>query len=177
MRLVLGPAGQFIDARLTRCEQDADRVLVSYDTKVGYGKISGLFVDRKRVNTNAMNLGYEYPYQWSNTDGKIKHWCFVLPVDAQTSRVFFLFYFESLKIPRTPFRIPKPLMALVLRISNRVLIEPLLRQDGVAVEAEQRGWEAHADEPVPDLNPAVGLFQHLTIRKWEEYLATLTPRS
>jgi len=167
----------FADARLTRCQTDGDRVLVSYDTKVGYGKISRLFVDRKRINTNAMDLAYEYPYQWSNTGGKIKHWCFVLPVDESTSRVFFLFYFESLKIPLTPFRIPRALMRLVLRISNAVLIKPLLRQDGVAVEAEQRGWEAHPEEPVPDLNPAVGLFQQLTIRKWEEHLATLTPRS
>jgi hypothetical protein len=166
----------FTDAKLTRCEMDGDRVLVSYDTRVGYGKISRLFVDRKRINTNAMDLGYEYPYQWSNTDGKIKHWCFVLPVDACTSRVFFLFYFESLKIPLTPFRIPRRLMKLVLTVSNALLIKPLLRQDGFAVEAEQRGWEAHADEPVPDLNPAVGLFQQLTIRKWEEYLVTIAPR-
>ena len=43
---------------------------------------------------------------------------------------------------------------------------------GVAVEAEQRGWEAHHDRPVPDLNPAVALFQQLTVRKWEEHLAS-----
>jgi hypothetical protein len=166
----------FADAKLTRCETDGDRVLVSYDTKIGRGKISGLFVDRKRINTNAMDLAYEYPYQWSDTDGKIKHWCFVLPVDERTSRVFFLFYFESFKIPLTPLRIPHLLMRLVLTVSNWLLIQPLLRQDGVAVEAEQRGWETHAAEPVPDLNPAVGLFQQVTIRKWEEYLATLTLR-
>ena len=46
-----------------------------------------------------MDLCYEYPYQWSNTGGKIKHWCFFLPIDARTTRVFFLFYFESFKIP------------------------------------------------------------------------------
>jgi phenylpropionate dioxygenase-like ring-hydroxylating dioxygenase large terminal subunit len=165
----------FTDARLTRCELEGDRVRVSYDTRVGRGKISQLFVDRKRVNTNAMDLAYEYPYQWSDTDGKIKHWCFVLPIDERTSRVFFLFYFESLKIPLTPLRIPRALMKVVLTIANRVLIKPLLRQDGVAVEAEQDGWERHADAPVPDLNPAVSLFQQLTIRKWEEHLASRTP--
>jgi hypothetical protein len=162
----------FTDATLTRCELDGDRVRVSYDTQVGRGKISQLFVDRKRINVNAMDLAYEYPYQWSDTDGKIKHWCFVLPVDARTTRVFFLFYFESLKIPFTPFRFPRALMKLVLVISNRLLIRPLLRQDGVAVEAEQEGWETHTDTPVPDLNPAVALFQQLTIRKWEEHLAS-----
>ena len=96
-------------------------------------------MDRRRVDTDAIDLCYEYPYQWSNTGGKIKHWCFVLPIDERTTRVFFLFYFESLKIPLTPLRIPRRLMTLVLRLSNRVLIGPLLPQDGFAVEAEQRG--------------------------------------
>jgi 4beta-methylsterol monooxygenase len=131
-------------------------------------------VERRRIDTNAIDLCYEYPYQWSDTDGKIKHWCFVLPVDECTTRVFFLFYFfyfESLNIPLLPLRIPRVLMTVVLRISNRLLIEPLLRQDGFAVEAEQRAYEAHWDQPVPDLNPAGGLFHQLTIRKCEEHLA------
>jgi hypothetical protein len=161
----------FVDARLTGCEAVADRVLLSYDTQIGMGRISRLFVDRRRVRTDAIQLCYEYPYQWSDTGGKIKHWCFVLPVDAHTSRVFFLFYFESLKVPLTPFRIPRRLMTLALRLSNRFLIQPLLRQDGFAVEAEQRGHESHPRQPTPDLNPAVALFQQLTLRKWEEHLA------
>ena len=40
------------------------------------------------------------------------------------------------------------------------------------VEAEQRGYEAFFEAPIAELNPAVQLFQQLTIRKWEEYLAT-----
>lgn len=165
----------FDGARLTRCDLEGDRVRLSYDTRVGYGRISSLFVDRRRVNTNAMDLAYEYPYQRSNTDDQIKHWCFVLPLDARTTRVFFLFYFESLRIPFTRWRIPRRLMALTMRVSNRLLIAPLLRQDGFAVEAEQCGWEAHFDRPGPELNPAVGLFQQLTIRKWEEHLARAAP--
>jgi 4beta-methylsterol monooxygenase len=161
----------FTDARLTRCETHGDRVFVSYKTRIGMGRISKLFVDRRRIDTNAIDLCYEYPYQWSDTDGKIKHWCFVLPVDECTTRVFFLFYFESLNIPLLPLRIPRVLMTVVLRISNRLLIEPLLRQDGFAVEAEQRAYETHWDQPIPDLNPAVGMFQQLTIRKWKEHLA------
>jgi phenylpropionate dioxygenase-like ring-hydroxylating dioxygenase large terminal subunit len=161
----------FENARLRRCELVGDRVHLSYDTQVGRGRISGRFVDHRRVNTSAMDLCYEYPYQWSNTDGKIKHWCFFLPMDERTTRTFFLFYFESLRIPLTRVRIPRRLMSLVLRVSNRVLIGPLLSQDGVAVEAEQQGWETHHDRPVPDLNPAVALFQQLTVRRWEEHLA------
>jgi len=161
----------FSDAKLTRYDLEGDRVHISYDTQVGAGPMSGRFVDRRRVNTNAMDLCYEYPYQWSSTDGKIKHWCFFLPIDAQTTRTFFLFYFEALKIPFIAARIPRRLMGLVLALASRFLIGPLLRQDGFAVEAEQRGYEDYWDRPVPDLNPAIGLLHQLTVRKWEEHLA------
>ena len=63
----------FSDAKLTKLEPVGDKVYVSYDTQVGRGRIAGLFVDRKGINTDHMDLCYEYPFQWSNTDGKIKH--------------------------------------------------------------------------------------------------------
>jgi hypothetical protein len=159
------------DSKLTRLESEDDRVSLSYDTKVGYGKISGLFVDRKRVDTNSMDLCYEYPYQWSNTDNQIKHWLFVLPIDERTTKTFFLFYFKEFKFPGLPLHIPRRVMTPVLRVSNKLLIRPLLRQDLFAVEAEQEGWEKHYDEPIAELSPAVHAFQALTIKKWEEYLA------
>lgn len=161
----------FTDAKLTRLEAVGDRVYVSYDAKIGRGRITRHFVDHGRVNTNHMDLCYEYPYQWSNTDGKIKHWCFVLPIDERTTRTFFLFYFESLKVPLLPVKIPRQLMRAVLEVANLLHIKPLLKQDGFAVQAEQEGYEAHFDAPIAELNPAVALFQQLTIRKWEEHLA------
>jgi phenylpropionate dioxygenase-like ring-hydroxylating dioxygenase large terminal subunit len=159
------------DSKLTRLETAGDKVHLAYDTKVGAGKISGLFVDRKRVDTSSMDLCYDYPYQWSNTDDQIKHWLFVLPIDERTTRAFFLFYFKEFKVPFTPLHIPQRVMEPFLKASNKLLIEPLLRQDGVAVEAEQEGWEKHYDEPIAELSPAVHAFQALTIRKWEEHLA------
>jgi phenylpropionate dioxygenase-like ring-hydroxylating dioxygenase large terminal subunit len=167
----------FVDAKLTRCEAIGDSVHLSYRTKVGQGRISGLFVDRNRVNTNEMDLCFEYPYQWSNTGNKIKHWCFVLPIDERTTRVFFLFYFESLRIPLLPVRIPRWLMTAVLKIANRIMIGPLLSQDGFAVEAEQEAYERHWDAPLAELNPAVGLFQQLIVRRWEEHLSRSTQRT
>jgi len=161
----------FVNARLKRCEMIGDQVFVSYDTKIGTGMISGLFVDRNRVDTDSIELCHDYPYQRSSTGGKIKHWCFVLPIDERTSRVFFLFYFDALKIPFTPVRIPQWLMTPVLKIANRISIRPLLQQDGFAVEREQEGYESHFDAPLAEFNPAVNLFQQLTIRKWEEHLA------
>jgi phenylpropionate dioxygenase-like ring-hydroxylating dioxygenase large terminal subunit len=168
----------FSDARLTRLETVGDTVHLSYETKVGRGRFSGLFVDRKATNTNAMDLAYEYPYQRSDTDGKIKHWLFVLPIDERTSRAFFIFYFHpsALKVPLLPWSLPRPVLRAVLRASRRLLLQPLLTEDKLAVEAEQEGYEAHYDKPIAELNPCVREFQDLTIRKWEEHLARTAPR-
>ncbi len=160
----------FDGATLTRYETVGDNVHLAYDTKVGRGPVSGWFVDHKQTNTNYMELCYQYPYQWSNTDDAIKHWLFVLPIDERTTRVFFLFYFKSLKIPLLPVRIPRFAMTTVLKISNRFLIAPLLDQDRFAVEAEQQGYEKHWDARPVEFNPVVKAFQKVTVRKWSEYL-------
>jgi phenylpropionate dioxygenase-like ring-hydroxylating dioxygenase large terminal subunit len=160
----------FVGARLTRCEPIGDKVELAYDVTVGDGRFSRLFVDRERARTDHMELGFDYPYQWSNTGDKIKHWCFLLPIDERTTRVFFLFYFDALKVPFTPFRIPRALLTPFLRLANRLLIRPLLCQDGVVVEAEQEACEADAGAPFVEFNPAVPMFQRLIVRRWEEYL-------
>jgi phenylpropionate dioxygenase-like ring-hydroxylating dioxygenase large terminal subunit len=163
----------FGDARLLRCETVGDNVHVAYDTEVGRGRISGLFVDHRRINTNHMELCYQYPYQWSNTDDAIKHWLFVLPIDEHRTRMFFLFYFKSFKIPFTGIPIPRGAMDWVLRIANRWLIAPLLDQDRTAVEAEQSAYALHWTAPIAELNPAVRAFQEVTVRKWQAYLDSL----
>jgi phenylpropionate dioxygenase-like ring-hydroxylating dioxygenase large terminal subunit len=162
----------FVDAKLSRCETVGDRVELSYDVVVGDGRISKLFVDRKRVRTDRMDLGFEYPYQWSNTGDRIKHWCFLLPIDERTTRAFFLFYFDALKIPLTQFRIPRAVMTPFLQMANRLLIVPLLSEDGIAVEAEQEAYEISCGAPFIEFNPAVIMFQKLIARRWEEYLAS-----
>ena len=160
----------FMGATLTRNETLGDSVHLAYETRVGRGRISGLFVDHERLDTNHMELCYEYPYQRSNTDDEIKHWLFVLPIDERTTRAFFLFYFKSLKIPFLPVRIPRFAMTAVLRIAKRMLIGPLLTEDRVAVEAEQEGYERHWDAPPIEVNPVVRAFQKVTVRKWQEHL-------
>lgn len=159
----------FWDAKLTRLEEQDDKVFVSYDTTIGGGGITKHFVDRS-VDTSSIELCYDYPYQRSNTDGQIKHWLSVLPIDERTTRMFFLFYFKSFKVPFTPFRFPRRLMHSVLRIANEVHIKPLVAQDVMACEAEQEGYERHYEEPIAEINPAVHAFQNLTIRKWEAHL-------
>ena len=165
----------FQDAKLVHHEAVGDKVVLRYHSAIGRGKISGLFVDRRNVDTNSITLGYEYPYQWSDTGSKIKHWLFVLPIDERTTRAFFLFYFDAFVVPFTPLRIPRWFMTPFLKLSNRLLIKPLLSEDGIAVEAEQLGYEKHFDAPMIEINPVVDLFQQLTIRKWEEHLAQGEP--
>ncbi|MFY0541363.1 hypothetical protein [Nannocystis pusilla] len=68
------------------------------------------------------------------------------------------------------------MMEPVLGIAKQVVFKPLLEEDGVAVEAEQDGYNRHWQAPIAELNPAVHAFQALTIRKWEEYLASSSGR-
>lgn len=161
----------FSDAVLTGVDASGDEVKMTYDAKIGRGRISSLFVDHDGVDTDHIALGYRYPYQWSNTGDHIKHWCFLLPIDESTTRAFFIFYFKTFKIPFVPVRMPRRMMQAFLRLGRKLHIQPLLEQDGFAVEAEQRGWERHHGAPVVELNPIVRECQALTIRKWEEHLA------
>ena len=160
----------FIDAKLTHHEADDDKVYLTYDAYMAGGRISGIFVDRNRVNTRSIELCYEYPYQWTNTGDSIKNWSFMLPIDEKTTRVFFLFYFDALKIPLISMKTPKWLTQLVLNIAKPLVFKPILDEDGIALEAELLSYETYWNAPPIELNPVVPMFQRLTARKWEGYL-------
>jgi len=160
----------FSDAKLLRHETVGDAVLMSYEAKVGRGRYSGRFVDHARLDTNHMDLCYDYPYQRSDTDGEIKHWLFVLPSGERATRAFFIFMFRSLKVPFLPVPLRGRTLKAVLEVSKRTFIRSLLSQDGFAVEAEQAGYDAHWDAQLAELNPVVRAFQEVTVRKWQDYL-------
>jgi len=165
----------FWDAKLTRLETKGDTVELEYDTLIGGGGLAAHFVNRGNADTNRIKLGYEYPYQWSNTDDHIKHWCFTLPIDENTSRAIFLFYFahDMIKLPGLgAIRLPGWfLRKVIMPMAQCFHVKPLLDEDGWAVELEQDGYNRHFEKPIAELNPAVHEFQALTIRKWEEHLA------
>lgn len=165
----------FNDAKLVHWERGERRVRLAYDVKVGDGRVSKHFVDRRRTNINRMELGFDYPHQWSNTDDKIKHWCFVLPLDERTTRVFFLFYFACLRLPLMPLAVPRWLMRPMLCASNHLLIRPLLMQDGTMVEAEQRAYDAKPSAPSLEFNPVVVEFRKLIVEEWCRHLAAAAP--
>ncbi len=76
---------------------------------------------------------------------------------------------HMVRIPLTRVAVPRWLMSPLLRISNRLMIRPLLMQDGAMVEAEQRAYEAQPDAPAIELNPVVIEFQQLIIEEWRRH--------
>jgi phenylpropionate dioxygenase-like ring-hydroxylating dioxygenase large terminal subunit len=160
----------FSDAKLTDLDTAGSRVLLSYDVLVGDGRLSKHFVDRSRVKVDRMDLCFDYPYQWSDTGGRIKHWCFLLPLDRRTTHVFFVFYFDAVQIPLLRRPMPRSLQQLLMAAARRLLIKPLLAQDGRMVEAEQLAYEWDCRIAGYELNPAVGEFQKMIVGRWRDHL-------
>jgi phenylpropionate dioxygenase-like ring-hydroxylating dioxygenase large terminal subunit len=161
----------FSNPVLIRHETRGDSVYCQYRVTLLEGPMMKRLLDRNRPGMDLLELCIEYPYQWGNTGGSVRHWVFLLPVDERTTKIFFLFYFNHIKVPFTPLHFPQRLMTWVLRIMNPIFIKPLVSQDGEAVGWEQLGYEKYFDAPPVELNPAVPMFQQLVVRKWEEYLA------
>jgi 4beta-methylsterol monooxygenase len=161
----------FERAELIRCERDATTISAEYKIVIGAGRISGSFVNRSRVDTGGITSCFEYPYQRASTHGKIKHWCFLTPIDARTTRLFFTILFapEALCFPLTSRPLPRSCTQLFLWIAKAFMIAPLLQQDCGAVEAEQEAFDRIGDTPCVEFNPVTGLIQEMIVQKWHEY--------
>ena len=164
----------FRGAKLVKCEtaSDGDRIDVAYEAKIAVNPIMNLFIDRSKVDSGLMKLTYTYPYNFSNTDEYIKHFISIIPIDENHTHFFFTFIFRPFKIPFTPFKMPHFAMKAMARLS-RPMISTVMAEDKIAVEWEMDGYEEHWGAPLAELSPMVKAFQDLTIRKWEEYLATV----
>jgi hypothetical protein len=66
---------------------------------------------------------------------------------------------------------PRRLQNLLMLAARRLLIRPLLAQDGRMVEAEQDAYEQDPYTAGHELNPAVGEFQKLIVEQWRRHLA------
>jgi phenylpropionate dioxygenase-like ring-hydroxylating dioxygenase large terminal subunit len=159
----------FQPGRLLACEPDADRVVMRYEARIGP------LAQTRRARPRTVEIAYEYPYHrarfaWSNVEGAITYWTLLLPLDARTTRVFFVFCYDRLRLPFLPVPLGRRLVRALLRLTKPVVV-PLLRRDGFALEAEQDGWERHFDAPMVELNPVVPHLHELTVRKWEAHLA------
>jgi phenylpropionate dioxygenase-like ring-hydroxylating dioxygenase large terminal subunit len=160
----------FSDAKLTDLETSGTQVRLSYNVLVGDGRFSKHFVDRSRVKVDRMDLCFDYPYQRLDTGGRIKHWCFLLPLDRRSTRAFFLFYFDAVQIPLLRRPMPRRLQQLLMLAARHLLIRPLLAQDGRMVEAEQQAYEREPQVAGHELNPAIGEFQKMIVGRWRDHL-------
>ena len=156
---------------LLRCEIVGDRVEVEYNSKIAAGRLQDMFVDRGEGGCNHMLACYEYPYHWSNTDDRIKHFLFTLPTGDASNRHFFIFYLRpgAIRLPGLG-PVPRVIADKMMKLTRYTTLQPLLGQDVWVIGHEQQGWERHWDQPQPELSPVVKAFQDLTIRKWSEYL-------
>jgi phenylpropionate dioxygenase-like ring-hydroxylating dioxygenase large terminal subunit len=166
----------FSDPVLQHYETRGDAIYCQYRVKLLDGPLMKRLVDRDRPGIDRMELCFEYPYQWGNSADSVKHWILLLPIDERTTKIFFVFYFNHIKIPFTPWYFPRNFMKAVLRVLAPFYVKPLVSQDGVAVDWEQQGYEKHFDAPLAELCPVVPLFQELVVRKWEEHLASKAQR-
>lgn len=161
----------FLPGRLLGVTADENRVRMEYEAKVGP------LHPRAGSGSKILTIAYEYPYhraqfEWSGMEGRISYWSFLLPIDRRTTRVFFMFCYDTLRIPGVPLPIGHRLMRWILRLAHRPIVLPLLREDGFALEAEQEGYDAHWDAPAIEVNPVVARLHDLTIRKWRAHLGS-----
>jgi len=167
----------FVDPQLVEYGRIGDTIHVTYKTSFGKSLIAKLASENGGKGLDRIKLWYQYPYQGSDILGKYLHWLFMLPIDERTTRCFFVFLFGPIEIPFLRWTIPRPLKPLALKLANLLYVEPLLAEDKWILEAEQAGFERHADRPMIELNPAVIEFQKLTLEKAREYQASELTRS
>jgi len=158
----------FEPGRLLECQAGEDRVLMRYEAKVGPRA-------RGHVAPSMMTICYEYPYHWASVEwsgirGSIKYWTFLLPMDIRTTRVFFVMSYDALHVSGVKLTLSRRAVRLVLWAAQPV-VRSLIAQDGMALEAEQAGYEAHWTAPVVELNPAVAQLHRLTVHKWQAHCA------
>jgi hypothetical protein len=163
----------FADPVLIRSYADADKVVGEYNISMAAEEVTGLFVNRPLVDTSRMKSWFEYPYQRASTHDKIKQWCFLTPAGACSTRLFLLIMFDkdALRIPLTSRPLPLQCARLFLYVSRHLMIAPILKQDGRALEAEQDACERYPEAPLMEFNPVVRFLQEMVVSRWQAYEA------
>ncbi len=156
--------------KLTRCEAQGDRVLLSHEVRLDSGGLLQFLLSPLKHFTQ--ESCYEYPYLWVSVGGVYKLWNFMLPIDERTTRLFLLSCADNVKIPFTPYAAPVRLLQPALAVAKRFLVTPLFVEDVWSFEVEQEGYDSNPRAPAVDFHPAIRPSYQLTVRKWEEHLAS-----
>jgi hypothetical protein len=120
----------------------------------------GPWAHMRWARPRTLEIWYEYPYhrarfEWSNIEGGIAYWTFLLPLDERTTRVFFVFCYDRLRVAWLPFALGHGLVRMVLRLIQPA-VRRLLDQDGLALEAERGGVGAPFRPADPGTQPRRG---------------------
>lgn len=167
----------FTNAKIQKIEEQGESVMIEYQTVMSEGQAAKAAAHTDTLGKVSMKVWYDYPYQRSNTNDTYLHWLFQTPIDEGTTQCFFLFVLGGLRIPGTNLEIPMWMRGPVLRLANKLYVLPLLAQDALAMEAEQRAHEPNKHRPVFEFNPVVRKMQALTLRKWDEWNASEAARA
>ena len=169
----------FENVVLARSQSDGNCVVADYSASIGNGHILGRFVNRSRVDTTRISTYFEYPYQRANIGDKIKHWCFLTPIDPRRTRLFFTIVVDrdALRLPHTSLHLPHWPAQRFLDIAKKAMIAPLIDEDRRAVEAEQEAIDTIPDAHIVELNPVTRLVQEVIVRKWNSGEQTPSKKS
>lgn len=150
-----------------------DAVQVHYQVDMGRGQLASNFTPGNDA-MKTMMLWFDYPYQRSNLMRQYLHWCYVTPIDVETTRSFYIFLWGPIQIGK--LSIPNWIRPSMMFFTHKYYLVPLLSQDKYALEEEQQRHDHSWDKHSIELNPLVSAFQKLGVEKWDEYLATEAER-
>src|SRR5262249_49904601 len=111
-------------------------------------------------------------YHWSNTDNRIKHFLFTLPIDQRSNRHIFIFYFspDLLTLPGLNLHLPRFMSQLLFGFAQRFVMYPLLSQDVSVLGHSQNGREKNRKRTAPEITRSTDAYEEVKIRKGVEYL-------
>ena len=165
----------FVYGPVTRCEVEAERVLVSHTIERDPLALLGSFT--KELKVRSQDACYEYPHLWVSVGGVYKLWNFMLPSGGDTTRIFILAYAERIKVPFTAWLAPRWMSNPLVWVAKHTMVRTLFGEDGWSTAIEQEGFVAHGQAPSVDPHPAIRPSYQLTVRKWEEHLAQAENRA
>ncbi|HLT37901.1 MAG TPA: aromatic ring-hydroxylating dioxygenase subunit alpha [Enhygromyxa sp.] len=133
-----------------------------------YKAVFGSSSDRQTSDTHMV---FDYPYQRALSNGRIRSCNFMLPEQADRTRVFSIQFWKAPTLPGSSRQLPRAVMQRLFAPSIKPITKEIFRQDGATVEGEQQAvMGEHFDKPMPEPNPSVRLFERLTIERWQAHL-------
>ena len=136
----------FYGTEVLRCEDMGDRIEVEYKSKIAAGRFQNMFINRSESDCDHMLACYDYPYHWSNTDGRIKHFLFTLPQNDNHNRHMFIFYVrpDTIRLPLLGSSLPHWLVDRMMKAAAPVSTLGMPAVAATAASADDMRRAEHA---------------------------------